>query len=292
MKKVVAIIGPTAVGKTKLSVDLALRYHSEVISGDSVQVYRGLDIGSAKITNDEMRGVKHHLLDILEPTEIYDVSMFQKNARTLIDNISRPMIVGGTGLYIKAALDNYDFSGEKRNFEEEDQYQDLSNEALYEILIQKDFESSLKIHPNNRRRVLRAIQLADSKKRSERLDKDQPFYNYILFYLTLPRSILYERINQRVDLMMEQGFLEEVKKLKEKQLNLNILGYRELSLYLEGVYTLDEALEEIKKKTRHLAKRQETWFKNQMNAIMIDMEDPVEAFNEITSTLDLFWEDV
>lgn len=292
MKKVVAIIGPTAVGKTKLSVDLALRYHSEVISGDSVQVYRGLDIGSAKITNDEMRGVKHHLLDILEPTEIYDVSMFQKNARTLIDNISRPMIVGGTGLYIKAALDNYDFSGEKRNFEEEDQYQDLSNEALYEILIQKDIESSLKIHPNNRRRVLRAIQLADSKKRSERLDKDQPFYNYILFYLTLPRSILYERINQRVDLMMEQGFLEEVKKLKEKQLNLNILGYRELSLYLEGVYTLDEALEEIKKKTRHLAKRQETWFKNQMNAIMIDMEDPVEAFNEITSTLDLFWEDV
>lgn len=292
MKKVVAIIGPTAVGKTKLSVDLALRYHSEVISGDSVQVYRGLDIGSAKITNDEMRGVKHHLLDILEPTEIYDVSMFQKNARTLIDNISRPMIVGGTGLYIKAALDKYDFSGEKRNFEEEDQYQDLSNEALYEILIQKDFESSLKIHPNNRRRVLRAIQLADSKKRSERLDKDQPFYNYILFYLTLPRSILYERINQRVDLMMEQGFLEEVKKLKEKQLNLNILGYRELSLYLEGVYTLDEALEEIKKKTRHLAKRQETWFKNQMNAIMIDMEDPVEAFNEITSTLDLFWEDV
>lgn len=292
MKKVVAIIGPTAVGKTKLSVDLALRYHSEVISGDSVQVYRGLDIGSAKITNDEMRGVKHHLLDILEPTEIYDVSTFQKNARTLIDNISRPMIVGGTGLYIKAALDNYDFSGEKRNFEEEDQYQDLSNEALYEILIQKDFESSLKIHPNNRRRVLRAIQLADSKKRSERLDKDQPFYDYKLFYLTLPRPILYERINQRVDLMMEQGFLEEVKKLKEKQLNLNILGYRELSLYLEGVYTLDEALEEIKKKTRHLAKRQETWFKNQMNVIMIDMEDPVEAFNEITSTLDLFWEDV
>lgn len=292
MKKVVAIIGPTAVGKTKLSVDLALRYHSEVISGDSVQVYRGLDIGSAKITNDEMRGVKHHLLDILEPTEIYDVSMFQKNARTLIDIISRPMIVGGTGLYIKAALDNYDFSGEKRNFEEEDQYQDLSNEALYEILIQKDFESSLKIHPNNRRRVLRAIQLADSKKRSERVDKDQPFYDYKLFYLTLPRPILYERINQRVDLMMEQGFLEEVKKLKEKQLNLNILGYRELSLYLEGVYTLDEALEEIKKKTRHLAKRQETWFKNQMNAIMIDMEDPVEAFNEITSTLDLFWEDV
>lgn len=292
MKKVVAIIGPTAVGKTKLSVDLALRYHSEVISGDSVQVYRGLDIGSAKITNDEMRGVKHHLLDILEPTEIYDVSMFQKNARTLIDNISRPMIVGGTGLYIKAALDNYDFSGEKRNFEEEDQYQDLSNEALYEILIQKDIESSLKIHPNNRRRVLRAIQLADSKKRSERVDKDQPFYDYKLFYLTLPRPILYERINQRVDLMMEQGFLEEVKKLKEKQLNLNILGYRELSLYLEGVYTLDEALEEIKKKTRHLAKRQETWFKNQMNAIMIDMEDPVEAFNEITSILDLFWEDV
>lgn len=291
MKKVVAIIGPTAVGKTKLSIDIALRYNNEIISGDSVQVYKGLDIGSAKITKEEMRGVKHHLIDILEPTETYDVSLFQKNARALIDQVKYPMIVGGTGLYIKAALDNYDFSGEKRDFDTENQYSTLSNEELYEILLNKDPDSGLKIHPNNRRRVLRAIALADNKKRSDRILKDEPIYNYKVFYLTLPRPILYDRINKRVDLMIAEGFLDEVKALKEKNIYLNILGYRELSLYLDGKYSLTEALEEIKKNTRRLAKRQETWFKNQMNSVMIDMQNPDKAFSEITTILDQFWEE-
>lgn len=291
MKKVVAIIGPTAVGKTKLSIDIALKYHNEIISGDSVQVYKGLDIGSAKITKAEMRGVKHHLIDILEPTETYDVSLFQKNARALINQVKYPMIVGGTGLYIKAALDNYDFSGEKRDFDSENQYINLSNEELYQILVHKDPESSLKIHPNNRRRVLRAIGLADKKKRSDRILKDDPFYHYQLFYLTLPRPILYDRINKRVDLMIAEGFIEEVKALKERNIHLNILGYRELSLYLDGKYSLAEAIEEIKKNTRRLAKRQETWFKNQMNSVMIDMQDPDKAFRDITTILDQFWEE-
>ncbi len=291
MKKVVAIIGPTAVGKTKLSIDIALKYHNEIISGDSVQVYKGLDIGSAKITKAEMRGVKHHLIDILEPTETYDVSLFQKNARALINQVKYPMIVGGTGLYIKAALDNYDFSGEKRDFDSENQYINLSNEELYQILVHKDPESSLKIHPNNRRRVLRAIGLADKKKRSDRILKDAPFYHYQLFYLTLPRPILYDRINKRVDLMMAEGFIEEVKALKERNIHLNILGYRELSLYLDGKYSLAEAIEEIKKNTRRLAKRQETWFKNQMSSVMIDMQDPDKAFRDITTILDHFWEE-
>ncbi|MDD2575325.1 MAG: tRNA (adenosine(37)-N6)-dimethylallyltransferase MiaA [Acholeplasmataceae bacterium] len=291
MKKVVAIIGPTAVGKTKLSIDIALRYNNEIISGDSVQVYKGLDIGSAKITKEEMRGVKHHLIDILEPTETYDVSLFQKNARELINQVKYPMIVGGTGLYIKAALDNYDFSGEKRDFDSEDQYSQLSNEELYEILLKKDPNSSLKIHPNNRRRVLRAIALADNKKRSDRILKDEPIYNYKLFYLTLPRPILYDRINKRVDLMITEGFIDEVKALKERNIYLNILGYRELFLYLDGKSSLTEAIEEIKKKTRRFAKRQETWFKNQMNSLMIDMQNPDKAFSDVTTILDRFWEE-
>lgn len=287
MKKVVVLVGPTAVGKTELSINMAKRYNQEIISGDSVQVYKGLDIGSAKIKPEETKGIPHHLIDIINPGDAYDVSKFQTDARRLIDTIDKPLIVGGTGLYIKAALDDYDFSGKSRDEAFESRYTNVSNEALHEALLLKDPKAAQKIHPNNRRRVLRALALAEGVKRSDRKNKDKPLYNYQIFYLTLPRDILYKRINERVDEMIEAGLIEEVKSLKEKGHTFNIIGYREINDYLDGLYTKEEAIEEIKKVTRRFAKRQETFFKNQMIAHIIYNDE--DAFSKITQILDGFW---
>lgn len=287
MKKVAVIVGPTAVGKTELSVMVAQKYQCEIISGDSVQVYRGLDVGSAKIKEEEKQGIHHHLIDILNPGEFYDVAQFQKEARRLIDNVERPLIVGGTGLYIKACLDDYDFQGKKRDADFESAYERFSNEELHALLQEKDAHSANKIHPNNRRRILRAIALSEEIKRSERTKKDIPLYEYHIFYLTLPREQLYERINARVDQMMNEGFLEEVKALKEKGHTFNIIGYRELNEYLDGLYSLEESIDEIKKVTRRFAKRQETFFENQMHTHMIVNDE--YALNKIYDILDGFW---
>lgn len=292
MKKVCVIVGPTAIGKTSLSIDIAKTYGSEIISGDSVQVYKGLDIGSAKIKEHEKEGVKHHLIDIIEPNETYDVLQFQTHARNLIDTIERPMIVGGTGLYIKAALDDYDFSGKRRDIESESSYDEYSNEALHKLLEKLDYEASVKIHPNNRRRILRAISLSSSKKRSERTKKDKPLYDYQIFYLTMDRQTLYDRINMRVDMMIEEGLVEEVRALRDKGYIFNMIGYREINQYLSNELTLSEAVELIKRNTRRLAKRQETWFRNQMTTHMIDVSDETLAKRQIKDILDAFWEDV
>lgn len=277
MKKVVVICGPTAVGKTKLSIDLAKHFKAEIISGDSVQVYKRLDIGSAKITKVEQAGVPHHMLDVLLPTEPFDVATFQRMVRKHIDEIEVPFVVGGTGLYIKAALFDYEFNNPKRDLNEEKQYDHLDNEALHQQLMSMDPITANQLHPNNRRRVLRALSLAKETKRSSLQKKDVPVYDALILYASMDRALLYERINRRVDLMMQDGFLEEVKALKADGIELDILGYRELSEYLDGAYPLDVALEEIKKKTRHLAKRQQTWFSNQMHAELIDMQDYAQA---------------
>lgn len=287
MKKVAVIVGPTAVGKTDLSIALAKRYHQEIISGDSVQVYQGLDIGSAKIKPHEKAGIPHHLIDILSPGEPYDVAKFQHHARLLVEKIDRPLIVGGTGLYIKACLDDYDFSGDSRDLAFERQYDQFSNEALHQELTRKDAIAAGKIHPNNRRRVLRALALVDGVKRSDRKNKDTPLYDYQIFYLTLPREQLYKRINERVDLMIDEGFIEEVKQLKAQGHIFNIIGYREINDYLDGLYTKEEAIEEIKTVTRRFAKRQETFFKNQMTATII-LNDG-DALNKIIKILDGFY---
>lgn len=292
MKKVCVIVGATAIGKTSLSIDIAKTYGCEIISGDSVQVYKGLDVGSAKIKESEKEGIKHHLIDIIEPGESYDVLQFQTHARALIDKIERPLIVGGTGLYIKAALDDYDFSGQSRDFKKEALYDEYSNEELHKLLEKLDFEASKKIHPNNRRRILRAIFLSNSKKRSERTKKDEPNYDYQIFYLTMDRKTLYDRINMRVDMMLEEGLIEEVKSLREKGYTFNMIGYREINRYLSGELTLIEAVELIKRNTRRLAKRQETWFKNQMTTHMIDVSDHNVAKRKIKAILDEFWEDL
>lgn len=289
MRKVVVICGPTAVGKTSLSIELAKKYQAEIISGDSVQVYKGLDIGSAKIKESEKQGVVHHLIDVYEPSDLYDVATFQKEVRKKIDEIERPFLVGGTGLYIKAALYNYEFDTPKRDIEEEKKYDLLSNDELFEMLVKLDYDASLLIHKNNRRRVLRAIAMANDKKRSSLQQKDEPLYDALILYLTMPREQLYNRINERVDIMIEEGLLDEVKLLKEKGHTFNILGYRELNDYLDGLINYEDAIDLIKQNTRHLAKRQETWFRNQMKALIVDVTNKEDALIKLDEAIKSFY---
>ncbi len=288
MKKVVAIVGPTAVGKTEISIAVAKRYQSEIISGDSTQLYKDLNIGTAKIKEDEKQGIIHHFIDVVEADGTYDVKTYQSEVRKAIESIEKPLIVGGTGLYIKSVLDDYDFSGKGRDFDFEKQYEKLSNEALYELLQEKSYEASLKTHANNRRRVLRALALADEKT-SIKVKKDKPIYNYKIIYLTLPRKVLYERINLRADLMLKEGMLDEVKALRKRNILPNVINYKQLNTYLDGKVSLEEAIETLKKDTRRYAKRQDTWFKNQMDTVQIDISDKDQALKEIFKILDEFW---
>lgn len=286
MKKVIAIVGPTATGKTTISLEVAKRYNCEIINGDSTQVYKHLNIGTAKITEEEMLTIKHHLIDIVEPNENYDVKTYQTEARALINKIEKPLLVGGTGLYIKAALDNYDFSSDGRSFSFEDQYLNLTNEQLHNLLGKENLEASKKIHPNNRRRVLRALQLS---KEQVNMNKDEPIYNYLIINLTLPRKEIYNNINLRADKMLEQGLLAEVSSLREKGIRPNIINYKQLNSYLDGELTYEIAVNELKKATRRYAKRQQTWFNNQMETIQIELTNKEEALKEIFKILDDFW---
>lgn len=272
MKKVIVICGPTAVGKTKISIELAKTLNTEIISGDSVQVFRGLDIGSAKIKPDEKQGIVHHLIDIKDIDETYDVAQFQTAARKLIDELKTPLIVGGTGLYIKAVIDNYEFDSPAYNINDEKIYELESNEMIHDKLKIADMKTALKIHPNNRRRVIRALTQAKHGLRSQIQKKDERLYDALVIYLSMPREKLYERINLRVDQMLDEGLVEEAKAIYNQAKKLNILGYRELNQYFDGELTFDQAVDEIKKKTRHLAKRQETWFKHQMAATIIEVD--------------------
>ena len=286
MKKVIVIVGPTGVGKTDLSIKLAKHYNTSIISGDSVQVYRSLDIGSGKIKKEEMSGVKHYLIDILNPTDDYSVSDFQKHARRIIDEISNegklPIICGGTGYYIKAALFDYEFSNEKRS----DKYNNLSNEEIYNRLIELGDSHIPDVH--NRIRLLRHIEILESKE--EPVNKDIPLYDYLFIGLTCDRQKLYEKINNRVDKMIDDGLLDEVKALY----NLNIrsksvqsIGYKELYDYFDGKYSLDEAISLIKQHSRNFAKRQYTWFNNQVHTNWIDI-DKEDSFIKAKTLIDEF----
>lgn len=286
MKKVVVITGPTGIGKTSISVAIAKHFNAEIISADSAQVYRDLNIGTVKIKASEMQDVKHHLINIVTPPKTYDVASYQATARNLIEQIERPFIVGGTGLYIQAAINDYDFSNEKRDESFEQKYINYSNEDLYNLLVEKDLMLSQQIHPNNRRRVLRALSGSAPKKKG----KNKPIYDNLVIQLTLDRKTLYSRINARVDEMMAEGLLEEVKELKEKGLTFNIICYKQLNEYLDGKISLEEAVNEIKKVTRRYAKRQETWFNNQMDTVKIDVSNPLEAKEKIIKIIEEFYE--
>ena len=216
MKKVLVIAGPTASGKSALAVHLAKKFGGEVISGDSIQVYRGMDIGSGKVTEEEMQGIPHHLIDILDPRETYSAADFQRMARELIERIDVPIIAGGTGLYLKACLYDYDFS-EEEDIPLDECYLTMDNHALHEALKEIDPKSAEKIHENNRRRVLRAIAIAKrtgmTKSEQEEKQSHQPMYDIFIAGCTMERSLLYDRINRRVTGMFEEGLEAEVRGL-------------------------------------------------------------------------------
>lgn len=278
---VVAIIGPTASGKTALSIELAKWLDGEIINGDSMQVYKQLDIGTAKITKEEMQGVPHHLLDIKEPTENFSVAEYQQLVRAKIEEIKArgklPIIVGGTGLYVQSVL--YDFNFTKEEVDEEARkayYQELEKigpEAMHARLAKLDPKTAETIHPNNTRRVIRALEMVElsgtSKASEEHNRGDKPIYNHLILGLDMDREMLYERINLRVNMMMEKGLLEEARALYEAGIRdtqaVKAIGYKELFAYFDGFCTLQEAIDQIKQNSRRYAKRQLTYFRNKMD---------------------------
>jgi len=290
---IIVIVGPTGIGKTKLSIALAKKYDTEIISGDSVQVYKGLNIGSAKIKETEKQGIKHHLIDILNPLEDFSVAIFQQLVREKVNELERnnsmPIIVGGTGLYIKSVLYDYKFENTGRDNSLTLKYQDFSNEELFKVLVEKDYDSSLLIHPNNRKRVLQAISRSSTSKISENKNKDIPIYDFKVIGLTMERQKLYELINKRVDKMLENGLLKEVIGLYKQGINsnsVNSIGYKELYKYLNGEYEFDFAVDKIKQHSRNLAKKQYTFFNNQFEVNWIEVnpanfDKTIEAAIEI-----------
>ena len=285
MKKVLVIAGPTASGKTSFSIELAKRINTEIISGDSIQVYKGFDIGSGKVTEAEKEGVPHHLIDILEPGTQYSVKDFQKEARTLIDNSSKPMIIaGGTGLYLKACLYDYVFTDEEASPRNE-KYDQYTNHELYEMLVERDPVQAEKIHENNRQRVLRSLTVLDNtgKRQSEIIDEQnhEPIYDFFIAGCTMAREELYERINLRVKMMIEKGLEQEVKGLLDKGIAfedpaMKGIGYREWADYFDGNLSITEVEALIARNSRRYAKRQYTWLNHQMPVHWFDPRNKEE----------------
>lgn len=286
-QKLLVIIGPTAVGKTKLSVAMAKRFNGEIISGDSMQIYRGMDIGTAKIRKDEMEGIPHHLIDIKEPNESFSVAEFQQLVREEIAGIAGrgklPIIAGGTGLYIQSVIYDYRFSDvsgdEKLRQELEQRAKEIGHEALHQELRKVDPISAATIHPNNVRRVIRALEIyyqaGKPRNEFENIGPADILYNAAVVGLTMDREQLYQRINARVDSMMEEGLLEEVKQLYQLGLrncqSIQAIGYKEIYQYLDGEISLETAVEKLKQNSRRYAKRQLTWFRNKMEVKWFDL---------------------
>ena len=274
MNKIIVITGPTGVGKTKLSVELAKRLNGEIINADSMQIYKDLNIGTAKITEEEKENIPHHLFDIKNIDEDYSIYDYQKDARAKIKEIQSknktPIFVGGTGLYIKSALYDYKLNYEKNT----ENYEEYSCEELYNILIKLD--KNIDIDKNNKRRLIRAINYYKENNKSINANKtDKLLYDVIFIGLTTERSKLYDIINKRVDRMIENGLVAEVKCFYDKNIYtkpiINGIGYKELYKYFNNEISYEEAIELIKKNSRHYAKRQYTFFNNQMNIKWFDV---------------------
>ena len=287
----IIIAGPTAVGKTALSVALAKRIGGEIVSADSMQVYRGMDIGTAKVTKEETCGVPHHLIDVLDPKDPFNVMTFRSMVKDAIRGIasrgSVPVLVGGTGFYIQSVLYDVQFeedaSSEELRKELEQEADVLGAEKMHERLRALDPDAAEAIHPNNIKRVVRALEyclstgLKISVHNREQRERTSP-YSFLFYVLTMDRAALYQRIDLRVDQMMEQGLLAEVKRLRDEgvtsdMVSMQGLGYRQIFDYLEGIATLDEAVERIKRETRHFAKRQLTWFRREPDARWINVSE-------------------
>ena len=289
MKKVIVIAGLTATGKTSTAVKLAQKIGAEIISADSVAVYKGLDVGSAKPSHDEQGGIPHHCIDIHDYKDTYNVALFQKQARALIKEIhnrdKHAIIVGGTGLYIKALLYDYRFEEESKS----DYTREEPTEALYQELLLKDKSTAENLHPNNRKRIIRALESFDThqKPREEITEnhKDTQIIEADVFFLQGDRKLIYERINQRVHMMFEMGLEKEVSNFYEKDKNIftypsfQSIGYREFESYLKDEIDKKRLIELIQRNTRRFAKRQITWFKHQQPSEWIDIfnEDPFET---------------
>ena len=287
MNKIIVITGPTGVGKTKLSVELAKKYNAEIINADSIQIYKELDIGSAKIKEEEKDGIIHHLFDIKEVYEDYSVYNYQKDCRKTIDEIKKRkkniIIVGGTGLYIKAALYDYKFDVEVS----QELYNEYTNDELYNLLIKKNPNTTT--HKNNRKRMIREL-----NRKNDTVKTDKLLYDTIFIGLTTDRKNLYEIINNRADKMIKDGLLEETKNLYDRNLRcksiMTGIGYKELYKYFDNEISLDEAIELIKKNSRRYAKRQYTWFNNQMNIKWFDVD--YDNFENTISTVDNYIKEV
>ncbi|WP_379126826.1 tRNA (adenosine(37)-N6)-dimethylallyltransferase MiaA [Paenibacillus sp. sgz500958] len=287
-RRLLVLLGPTAVGKTRLSLELAAAYNAEIISGDSMQVYRGMDIGTAKITSEEMQGIPHHLIDIQDPDFSYSAAEFQEQGRRAIEEISSrgklPFIVGGTGLYIESLCYGFRFSeavADEAFRKAQDEFAEKHGAiALHAKLMEVDPESAARLHPNDRRRIIRALEIhhqTDTTLSSSHAaqTKESP-YELCLIGLTMDRKMLYKRIEDRIDLMLADGLVEEVKGLMDRGYGRSLvsmqgLGYKEIAAYLAGETTYDEAVTLLKRDTRRFAKRQLSWFRHMKEIEWIDV---------------------
>ncbi|MEG0710378.1 MAG: tRNA (adenosine(37)-N6)-dimethylallyltransferase MiaA [Longicatena sp.] len=286
MEKIVIIVGPTGVGKTSLSISLAKTFNGEIISGDSMQVYKEMSIGTAKVRNHEKEDIPHYLIDEFHFNEDYNVKVFQQKAREYIKLIQEhhhlPIICGGTGLYCKAAIYDYTFLEQAEDTSFMQFLQTCSHDELWSLLTIIDPKVCEVIHPNNKQRIIRALSMAhNGEKKSDIIEAQEhiPIFDVYVVGLTMEREHLYERINQRVDQMMADGLLDEIKQLVNKHEDVWSLqsfqgiGYKEWKPYFEGNATIEECVELIKKNSRNFAKRQYTWFRNQMQVHWYDIED-------------------
>lgn len=298
-RPLIILTGPTAVGKTKLSIDLAKAVGGEIVSADSIQVYRHMDIGSAKVTKSEMGGVPHHLIDVLDPTEEFNVVIFQKMAKEAVEGILNrghiPVVAGGTGFYIQALAYDIDFTENDQDrtlrLELERIAGEKGGEYLHKMLEEVDPAAADQIHANNIKRVIRAIEFYRQtgtriSEHNEAERKKSSPYQLFYYVLNTRRSILYDRVERRVEQMMEQGLLEEVKKLAamgcaRDMVSMQGLGYKELLDHLEGRCTLEEAVYTIKRDTRHFAKRQLTWFKREKDVRWLNLPDFHDNLTEV-----------
>ena len=295
LKPLVILVGPTAVGKTAASIGLAKALNGEIISGDSMQIFKGLDIGTAKIRKEEMDGVVHHLIDIKEPWESFSVAEFKRLADEAIEDIysrgKMPIIVGGTGFYVNSVLYEYHFGEADTDEAYRNQLQQYldehGNDALWKLLQEKDPASAQRLHSNDTKRVMRALEVlhvtgVPASERQSTLDRQTMRYNAVYIALTMPREILYDRINLRVELMMKDGLEQEVRRALESgvpqdALSMTSIGYRQMIQYFNGEISLERAVELIQRDTRHFAKRQLTWFRHDPNIQWVDKHGKTDA---------------
>lgn len=310
MQDLIIIAGPTAVGKTKISIELAKSLNGEIISADSMQIYRYMDIGSAKVTKNEMDNIPHHIIDIIDPDVSFSVAQFKQEAEKCVESISKigklPILTGGTGLYINSLICNYDFTEADKDEEYRDYLWSLTaekgNEYVHGLLKEIDAASYNKLYPNDLKRVIRALEvhkitgktITEYNEENSKYLYDIP-YNLFYYVLTMDRADLYNRINLRVDTMLQNGLLEEVVSLKERGYNSEMqsmkgIGYKELLYYLDGKISLNEAIEMIKQGSRNYAKRQLTWFRKDSRVNWIDKDNfinDMEIVNYIINDIKL-----